>query len=101
MLTDVRLFLYHYISLKYHLLHQEHSDDACEDAEAYINDVMMAAVNGSPPNAEADEGKEGDGVPTLMAHHGIYRGDEHVGCMQTWHGCEDICVFAINAVEDV
>lgn len=60
---------------------QQYADDCCCYAECHINDVVMAAVNGCPPYACADECKNGCGGMMLAASDGIYGGDKHICCM--------------------
>lgn len=82
-------------------LGDEHADDGGEDAEQHIDDVVVAGIDGSEPDADADEAKQTAGVPPAMALHCVDRGDEQVGGMQAGNGREDIGVLAIDAVEDV
>lgn len=82
-------------------LGDEHADDGGEDAEQHVDDVVVAGIDGSEPDADADEAKQTAGVPPAKALHGVDRGDEQVGGMQAGNGREDIGVLAIDAVEDV
>ena len=85
--------------LKNELFHQYDTQKGSEDAKQHIDDVVMARVDGCPPDAHADASKCSCDKPASVAHGSIDGGDEHIGCMQTGHGSKDIGIVAIDGVK--
>ena len=49
-------------------LGDEHADDGGEDAEQHVDDVVVAGIDGSEPDADADEAAEGCLIAVLREH---------------------------------
>ena len=46
--------------MQYDLLEEADADAGGEDAQNYVDDIVMAGVDGCPPDADSDDGAEGN-----------------------------------------
>ncbi len=76
------------------------SDDGGEDAQEYVDGVVVTAVDRSPPDAEADDSQHRRPHGQLMRTKGVETGDGAVGCVQGWYGSENVRVVDVDAPED-
>ena len=76
------------------------TDDGGEDAQEDVDGIVVSAVDGCPPDAEADDGKHHRPPGQLAGAQGIEAGDGAVGGMERWHGGENVGVVDVDAAED-
>ena len=65
-----------------HTLEEGDADKGGKDAEQHVDDVMVAGVDGCPPDAGGDEGAHGNEQPRAARQHGIDGGHKHISRME-------------------
>jgi hypothetical protein len=75
-------------------------DDPADDAGEDVEDIVVAAIDGSEPDADHDGGEE-EVDPAEPEFDPIIQHGKRIGGMQGRHGRKDIAALCIEAGEDV
>ena len=82
------------------LFPQQHEAKAEADAKQHVDEIVMTGIDCRPADAQRENAQQRGDNDMGMPLQGIKEGAEAIGAMQGGHGCKDIGITAVDAMED-